>query len=299
MHARLLSGLWLIITLCFAGPGLQAQIEREFRDEEGLAVIASIRGDVRITEGDELALLAQHHNTFFLSGKSLATGPDSFLVLVLSNGVTVFLGEETTLDVSVFRQRVFDAGPDDFKEEPSPSQFQARLASGRVGLRGTHLRSASSWEVETEQGTVALKAGFFTISQGSGILQLVTHQGRATYRPPRRVVGIPISEGQAVRLVGRFTSTDSLERSEPEGVERTAALRERLAFCRERIHFSTPFPALSVQWSVRPLWLHPVTEPGTREIPTNAHFYPRPAVVPAALLEAEEDEEAADEGPAG
>lgn len=137
------------------------------RAEPGVAVLDSMAGQVEVTGLETVERAA----VFNPAGVSIRTAHNSFAVIVFSNGVSLYLAENTALQIDHFNQEPFEARPDDFEFEPSRSQLQVTLSEGDMGVAQRDPNPSSKFVIALGDGaSVDLKTRLSAVMhQGEGL----------------------------------------------------------------------------------------------------------------------------------
>ncbi len=110
----------------------------------GIAVLDSMSGDVTVKSGQPLEPL----QAFDPVGVEIKTGKGSYAAIVFSNGVSLYLAENSTLRIDAYEQSAFIARPDDFDFEPSRSQLTVSLPQGELGVAMRDSNPLSKFVIE-------------------------------------------------------------------------------------------------------------------------------------------------------
>ncbi len=268
-----LQGIYVgLVSLLLAGTAW-GQSDREY---SGLAGVVSYGGRVMISDLQGDGRLARHHSTFHLQNSTITTDANSFLTLALSNGATLHLRPNTSIEVRTYKHGPFDASEDDWQYEPSRSALEMSLLEGQMLVVSETLRPSSVFSVRTELGTVVFGQGRYSLSTALGAFQLSTVEGSAAFTPVNRAVPREIAPGRTAEIIGTYVGRDSLdiEPLDPESFD--AHMLAQTAEARRRVYFSTPAASASQEWAIRPRWVTPLPEEGQIRVPINAHYTPRP-----------------------
>lgn len=122
------------------------------------AIAESIRGSVLIG-GNQ----AKKHQVFLASGTVVKTGEESFAAIVLSNGLSIYCGPESQLEIVKASQDEvlgFYAGGD-FEEVVST--IQLKLIDGEFGFNQPEPNPTSKLRIQTRFGEIEGDAGSFSI----------------------------------------------------------------------------------------------------------------------------------------
>jgi hypothetical protein len=111
--------------------------------QQETVTISTLRGTVLVNDQ------TQQEGAILKAGDILETMADAFVVLELSDGSTVRLGEETKLDIAVLTQQQ--------TTEVRTSRLKLLYGRIRIMLTGGHQREGSSFTVETPNAHLGVK----------------------------------------------------------------------------------------------------------------------------------------------
>ena len=138
-------------------------------------VAARVRGDVSVTIKATNARSQVIDGTEISQGSIVTTAKDSSVVLIFSNGATINLGTESTLDIEQFIQDPFSTpiNTATVTEEPSKSTTKLMLTRGELVGKVAKLRKdqGSSFTVGTPVGAAGIRGTVFRVvykPDGSG-----------------------------------------------------------------------------------------------------------------------------------
>lgn len=150
------SFLFLVGVLTFLGTSVnQAQML------EGLIHVASVRGEAH---SSQKTLPLQKGDSFSGDENTITTGHDSFTVIVLSNGLSIYCGPHSKLTVQSFKQRPFDESSKDLEYETSRSELSLSLEEGTFGLSHRIPKPTSVFKLIIPQGTIEAQTQEFALS---------------------------------------------------------------------------------------------------------------------------------------
>ena len=178
----------------------------------GIAIISSRNGDVRIDSQKP-----KLHTQVELTGKTLQTGTDSSLFIVLSNGVAISLGSNTELTVEHYTQTPFSRKKQSQQYEPSKSHLKLKLTKGSLCCAFGHLSPLSEARVETPNGELRIHKGNSMLRVDAAQTEIHAFSGSATFYYPHQKGRTFIANSQSVVIdsgsatTGKPASTQHIE----------------------------------------------------------------------------------------
>ncbi len=122
---------------------------------QALIIITNIKGDVTYRVSANAPAQIGQNGVRLTEGTIVETGSGSSSVLLFSNGSTVTLSENTSINIDQFSQDPFNAEAESFAnavEEPSISRTKLRLNVGELVGEVKKLNPGSSYEIDTPVG---------------------------------------------------------------------------------------------------------------------------------------------------
>lgn len=176
---RSLGCLSIALLIILGGNSLRAQ-----EMIAGNGVLTSTRGDVSIkdTSGSKVNLRAR--DTIIPGESTWSTDAEGRAYLSLSNGVGVGIDHETEITFIEYLQRPFDSDNQGFDYEPSVSNLQIQLASGRLALASNQLSPLSELRVQLPIGSLRVHKGTCLIETSDLGLHIEVIDGNLTYYYP-------------------------------------------------------------------------------------------------------------------
>jgi len=187
MRLTLLS-LFFALFLCGCGDAPEEKTKPEEdppSSEAGLskgsALVLSLDGKVTVREKDGEKASPAELNQFLSAGVTLSTGPASNALLLLTNGTTLSVGPDTTLELKAFYQADFksgDAKVGSLEEEASSSDVLLDLKAGDLVVDVKKLKKKSNFEISTPLGVAGIRGTSFKLlaSAESTTLSVLTGQ---------------------------------------------------------------------------------------------------------------------------
>jgi hypothetical protein len=168
-----LSAILILGYLIFSGdsvdepysvPGVQVEAI-----SKGGAIVLSINGEVNAseTDGDErLNVRTLKNRDLLIPGTQLETGEKCEVVLLMTNGSLVTLGEGARMKLSEFEQEEFEGTDDkifDLTEEPSESHVLIDLDLGELVVEVKKLKKESSFDLGFSLGFAGIRGTQYRI----------------------------------------------------------------------------------------------------------------------------------------
>jgi hypothetical protein len=177
----------------------------------GVIKVARVMGDVNVTDLATSLKTRVTTSTLITEGQVVETGPNSSVVLVLSNGAVVNVRADARLEITQFLQNPFSST---FKvgqatSEPSTSATKLTLRKGEIisQVKKLNREAGSSFTVETPVGAAgirgtAFRLGYTTsgstarymLSMAEGLIQFIPLRGR----------GVEVAAGREVSFVAQI-----------------------------------------------------------------------------------------------
>jgi len=145
---------------------LPGMLEVPLGDEElmhpGVGFIMSLRGTV-VRTGAEATGALERGSVIREFPFSFSTGGGSYLLMVLSNGLCLYAGENVSLTIEQFSQERFEPSLDNWQFEPSRSEIAIRQNAGRVAYLRIQGDPSSAMWVKTPLGTLSSLSDYFAL----------------------------------------------------------------------------------------------------------------------------------------
>lgn len=175
----------IAILLGFGGGSLRATVSEAGGElVAGELKAAAVAGSVVWTwPGKDDTITVVTEGMALPVGARLVTGPESGVVVVLANGASFRLGENTEVQLAKFVQAPFPGVLRKGEEEPSESQTAIRLRRGELTNRVRKLQAGSTWEVQTPLGVAGVRGTVFrvTFDPEKGTFELVVTEGEVGF----------------------------------------------------------------------------------------------------------------------
>ncbi|MBI2497284.1 MAG: FecR domain-containing protein [Opitutae bacterium] len=157
-----------LITVLLAGTGLLSSLLRAETAAPASGIVVQVRGSVGVAHGPSDILRPAPENALLAAGDVIETAQKSGGVLVLPNGSTVFLQEQTRLVLTQVRQAPFTAPDlvvfDHLKAEPSVSVTALDLEFGEVVVQVRKLLPESAFSIRTPVGPAGSAGAAFVLA---------------------------------------------------------------------------------------------------------------------------------------
>src|ERR1700678_4507628 len=146
-------------------------------------------------------------------GMRVVTGPGANAILVFSNGASVDLAADSSLDIDQFEQDPFgsDEKVSDMKEEQGTSTTKLNLSKGELVGKVVHLNvdKGSEFTVQTPVGAAGIRGTIFRIvfrpaANGKAFFVITTSDGTVVFRG---ITSGPISVPAGKQVVATFDYT--------------------------------------------------------------------------------------------
>jgi len=135
--------------------------------KNGIIVLTSFEGDVKITNSSSDQTLTPSKGAILKQGQIITTGPKSKASLAFENGIVIEVTPSTKFLIQEFQQAPWDVAPDklaEMKYEPSKSKTTGFLEYGDIITGVKKLKPGSSLEVSTPLGTAGIRGTDFQTS---------------------------------------------------------------------------------------------------------------------------------------
>jgi len=134
--------------------------------QNGLIEVGKVKGNVTVV-GANKQKSALVSGTVLKEGVTVATAAASSAELVFSNGSTIMMDPNTSLEVRTFRQVASDAvvagGYQKLEREPSPSVVEVEVQRGKITGEVRKLNAMSSYVVRTPVGMTRIRGTIYSV----------------------------------------------------------------------------------------------------------------------------------------
>ncbi len=149
----------------------------------------------------------------FEEGYRVDTDTESSAELILSNGSTLIVSPDTSLEVRTFRQvpssLIIEGQYQKLDKEPSPSVTDILVYHGKVIGEARKLNPQSSYTIKTPAGVARIRGTIFSVEYavdpktGSGSMSIACIRGSVEATVSNTAAGpIPVPPGKAVTVTG-------------------------------------------------------------------------------------------------
>jgi hypothetical protein len=154
---------------------------------KGRIIAARVEGHVEAIPNDGGASRVLHDGDVISDGNTVVTSPGANVILVFSNGATLNVAADSSLNIEQFIQDPFasDLKVSDLKEEPGTSTTKLSLAKGELVGKVVHLNvdKGSEFTVQTPVGAAGIRGTTFKIvfrpgPNGTTLFSVLTSEGR-------------------------------------------------------------------------------------------------------------------------
>ncbi len=154
---------------------------------KGRIIAARVEGHVEAIPNAGGATRVLHDGDVISDGNTVVTSPGANVILVFSNGATLNVAADSSLNIEQFIQDPFasDLKVSDLKEEPGTSTTKLSLAKGELVGKVVHLNvdKGSEFTVQTPVGAAGIRGTTFKIvfrpgPNGTTLFTVLTSEGR-------------------------------------------------------------------------------------------------------------------------
>lgn len=164
----------------------------------GKVYVAEVNGGVSLTVGGNLVELKKGLS-LPVQGARIETAAASYVILVYSNGTSIYIDEKTIVEIDKFVQKPFPAGTDTSVTEPSVSDTLGRISQGRLIITTNKLATGTSMIYLTPHAEVKIRGQEVVIEVTDHETRAIVVLGDVTARPlnaPAGNVGQILHSGQ-------------------------------------------------------------------------------------------------------
>jgi len=175
----------------------------------GKVFVAEVNGAVTYVSGGKVIKL-QKGQSIPADGAHIETAAGASLVLVYSNGSSIYIDENTIVDIRKFTQKPFTPGVDTTVLEPSVSDTLAKITQGRVIISTNELATGTSMIYQTPQSQVQIRGREVVIEVQNETTNVMTLAGDVTVTPvnsPPGAIGEALHTGDMAVLTTSAAST--------------------------------------------------------------------------------------------
>jgi hypothetical protein len=180
---------------------------------KGRIVAASVEGQVTAISKVDGTSVKLHSGDKVTDQTEIVTAPNAKVILVFSNGATVDVAGDSTLDIEQFEQDPFaaDIKMSEMKQEPGTSTTKLNLTKGELVGKVVHLNvdKGSEFTVETPVGAAGIRGTTFRIvfrpaRDGKAFFVVTTADGQVVFRG---ITAAPVNIPAGKTVVATFNYT--------------------------------------------------------------------------------------------
>lgn len=175
----------------------------------GKVFVAEVNGAVTYISGGKVIKL-EKGQSLPADGAHIETAAGSSLVLVYSNGSSIYIDQNTIVDIQRFTQKPFTPGVDTTVLEPSTSDTLAKITQGRVVISTNELATGTSMVYQTPESQVQIRGREVVIEVQNQTTNVVTLAGDVTVTPtnaPPGDIGQALHTGDMAVVTNTSAST--------------------------------------------------------------------------------------------
>jgi hypothetical protein len=179
----------------------------------GKVFVAEINGSVTFIVGGKVIDLKKGQSVL-VEGAHIETGPGANLVLVYSNGTSIYIDEKTIIDIRRFVQKPFPVGIDTTVIEPSASETIGRITQGRVIITTNELATGTSMIYLTPETQVRVRGREVVIEVTDQATNITLLHGDVTVTPLNAApgdIGQTLHDGQMAIVASSATAAAVVE----------------------------------------------------------------------------------------
>ncbi|HTX66924.1 MAG TPA: FecR domain-containing protein [Opitutaceae bacterium] len=175
----------------------------------GKVFVAEVNGSVTYVVGGKVIKL-QKGASLPVEGAHIETASGASLVLVYSNGTSIYIDEDTIVDIRRFVQKPFTPGVDTTAMEPSTSETLARITQGRIIVTTNELATGTSMVYQTPQSQVRIRGHEVVIEVQNSTTNVLLVSGDVTVTPVNAApgdIGQALHSGETAVITSNVAST--------------------------------------------------------------------------------------------
>lgn len=197
---------FILGTMLCCAPALSALAQESV---PGKVYVAEVSGGVTFVVGGKTIELKKGE-TQPAQGARIDTAPGASLILVYSNGTSIFVDEKTAMEIRRFVQKPFAGGGDTAVIEPSSSDTLVSVTQGRVIITTNELATGTSMIYLTPHAQVKIRGKEVVIEVRDQDTRITVVVGDATVTPLNvrpGGVGQVLHSGQMAIVTNASTTT--------------------------------------------------------------------------------------------
>lgn len=166
----------------------------------GNGMLTSREGSITVKEDSGKPVSLKPRSEILPSGQSWTTSKKAKAFLSLSNGVAIGIAPSTKIRIVEYQQRPFDTKNQGFEYEPSTSELQLELDSGKITVASNRLSPLSELRIQLPIGSLRIHKGTSIVSYDELGLQLLVVDGNLTYYYPDGETRFFVTTGNLIRI---------------------------------------------------------------------------------------------------
>jgi hypothetical protein len=186
----------------------------------GRIIVAKVDGHVTVlTKATGVSVAAKSGDTI-LDGTQVVTAPGAEAILVFSNGASVDVAADSTLDIDEFQQDPFatEQKVSEMTQEPTTSVTKLSLTKGELVGKVVHLNidRGSEFTVQTPVGAAGIRGTTFEIvfrpdpnNPGHALFTVYTVEGNVTVEVGHGSAPVSVPAGKQVAATFNYTPPSS------------------------------------------------------------------------------------------
>jgi hypothetical protein len=169
----------------------------------GKVYVSEVNGGVTFMEGGKQIVLKKG-DSLSAQGARIQTAPGASVVLVYSNGSSLYISEKTIVEIRKFVQKPFPTGVDTSTNEPSISDTLVLVTQGTVVVTTNNLATGTTMTYLTPQSQIKVRGQEVVIEVQDQDTKVTTVSGDVTVTPANAApgsVGSVVQTGQVATVV--------------------------------------------------------------------------------------------------
>ena len=194
----------------------------------GRIIAAKVDGHVTVLAKATGVSVALKSGDAIMDGTQIVTAPGGEAILVFSNGASVDVAADSTLDIDEFQQDPFATSQkvSDMTQEPTTSVTKLNLTKGELVGKVVHLNvdRGSEFTVQTPVGAAGIRGTTFEIifrpdpaNPGHSLFTVYTVEGNVTVEVGHGSAPVSVPAGKQVAAVFNYTPPSSTGAGTPAG----------------------------------------------------------------------------------
>lgn len=171
--------------------------------QQGQVQAFMVRGTVTLTNNVTGETSPLTRGQIIGENYSVSTDSDSTALLLFSNGSSLAVDPDTSIDLKSFKQAPYDSKKGSFltlQEDPSQSKADIFLNYGQVIGETRKLQEGSEFVVNTPNGSAGIRGTIFMVSYTDGVTSITNINGSVQYIVEGNAFDLP--EGAFIMVQG-------------------------------------------------------------------------------------------------